>query len=852
MGKKLDTPYKLIHFVNHSHIDYTWWNSPEVCAERNEEILNLILENSASNPDFKFAYETTGALIPWLEKNPDKKDELSALLKEGRVDVGSLFVSINAEVCCEEVVARNLYFGKKWVEKNLGYSVRTSKEYDTVGHTLQTPQLTRSAGMDTVVISRGPRGGFIWVGPDGSEVLTFCVPYNWSFWRKLGVDFAQTEKNLPAELERALEGYPGPDLIIPDGDDMTLPNPGLTEIVQRWNKEYDEPKLVLATMEEAIDKIRSQNFQKRSGDMPNLWAVTHALQVATTHDMKMLQNILPITESICAILSIHKGKFEKKYPLKTLDECWKNAILVGDHNWGAKDKDSFGVEGDMHKKQLVADALKGCHKILDIAFTDLSFTLLKEEDPPGMPIIAFNTVAWQRTDSISAEIACGIPGLEGIEIVTHEDKTVPFDFEILEKHNDDTIYRLKAVFPGHDLPPLGYTTFYVKPLVEKTEMKEKTSEDARIIENGFYRVEVSEDGSHIKSLIDKELDVELAGKFKASAGPLEFDFGMFELFGIGLRLTTPDRSFFEDPESEGTGESVDITGEIWRAGDYSATTRVEVDGDFSKSLIIEGDFVESKRRQKITLYEGIKRVDLSVDLEWGGRPDTTVYLQMPNTLMDGERYIDVPFAVHHDGDELAEFWIDEAMPIKFKERGMQDWLCFEKDGSGVAVATRWPILDLTLVPSFPLMWTNNNSAFFFGDSYLQKGEHSYAFSLTSYKGAWQDNDIHLWGKQWAKPIMTMLGESAPEEKKRSYLSVDSSNIVITAFKKAHDEDALVVRLFEAAGKKTDAVLRTAFPITKAAATNIIETTSEDLAAEKRSVNLSFKPYEIKTVKLYIW
>lgn len=850
MTKKLDTTFRLIHFINHSHIDHTWWDAPEVCRERNEEIINRILETCKSDPDFRFSYETTAALMDYLEKNSDRISDIQSLLREGRLDIGGLFVSANSDACSEEAIVRNFYFGKGWLEKNLEYSPSIAKEYDTPGHTHQMPQLVKSAGMDILVISRGPQGGFRWVGPDGSEIFTFCVPYNWSYWRRLGVSFEQTEERLPAELTRASGRYKGTELIILDGDDMTLPNTQITEIVRQWNENYGHPKLALSTLDKAIEVIRKQKYPRRSGDMPNLWVVLCALQIDAAQTMKNLLGLLPAAEILYTLQCLHKKDF-KKYPSAKIDSCWKAALLMADHNWGAKDKDSHGSEGDEHKDNLGENALRNCQKLIEGAFTDLSYTLPRNENPEGMPVLVFNPLSWERDDIISVEISCNIPGLEMIEITDNENQSVPFAAEILEKHKDDTILRARADFLGRNLPSLGYSTYYVKPILESDKDETVSPTGDTIIENSYYRVEFSEDGSCIKSLYDKELELELAGRFQTSAGPLEFEFGMFELFGVGLRLSVPDRSFFENPENEGTGESVDLTGEIWRAADYPATITSEHRENLSQSLTAEGDFLGSRRRQKVVLYSDIKRIDLHLELDWQGKPDTVVYLQMPNALMHGQKYMGVPFAVHRDGDELTEFWIDEEMPIKFKVRGFQDWLCFEEEGRGLAVATRWPIVDFTMTPAFPLMWTNNNSGFFFGERYRQIGKHSFAFSITSYEGTWQENNIHRWGKQSINPPLTFLGESAPTLEKHSYVSVDAENIIVTALKKAQDNDAITIRLYESIGQKTTAQLRTSFSIRRAQTTDLIETQSRKLACGRNSVELMFRPFEIKTIKLYL-
>ncbi|RJP64103.1 MAG: hypothetical protein C4532_19990 [Candidatus Abyssobacteria bacterium SURF_17] len=850
MGKKLDTHYERIYFVNHSHIDHTWWNSPEVCRERNETIINRMLELCSANPEFKFSYETTASLMDYLEKHPERKMEIAQLLRERRLDIGGLFVSANADACSEEAIARNFYYGKRWLEETFGYSPAVAKELDAPGHPLQMPQLVKSAGMDTLMISRGPQGGFRWKGPDGSEVLVYCVPYNWSYWRKLGVSFEEAERNLPRELERAAGRHAGRCLIVPDGDDMTLPNDALPEIIKRWNEVYDRPSLLLSTYEDFIGAIRRRKFSVRSGDMPNVWVGIHCLQVVATRDMKTLQNLLPCTEMLYALLCVLENDFGK-YPAKDIDTCWRRVLLVGDHNWGGKDETRHGAEGDAHKERLARGSLRDCQGLIERGFVNLSKMLFTGKSVAGMPVIVFNPLSWERDEVVSLEIECGIPGLEGVEIVDHAQKPVPFAIDVVEKHPDDTIYRARADFLCQALPPVGYVAYYTKPMLEHRDSPLATEENSRLIENEFYRVEFSEDGGHLKSLYDKELGFELAGTFKVSLGPFEFDFGMFELFGIGLKLTVPDQGFFENPENEGTGESIQPTGEIWRACDSPAAVKVERRSGFRQALVAEGEFIGSRRRQEVVLYEGLKRVDLRVELDWRGKPDVAVYLQMPNSLMHGRKFIDTPFAVHREGNELADFWLDESLPVKFKVRGVQDWLCFENEKRGMAIATTWPIIDFTMVPAFPLMWTNNASGFFFGERYLQSGKHFFSFRLTSYDGTWLENNIHLWGKQLAKPPLTYLSEGIPSESRHSFASVDAANIVISAFKKAHGEDAIVVRLYEIGGKKTETLLRTSFPIKRARLTNIIETTSARLSSEPHSVKLSFRPFEVKTVKLYL-
>jgi len=147
MAKTIDSPFDSVYFINHSHIDHTWWDAPEKCRERNDEIITELLSIASVEPDFKFSYETTAGLMQYLQKYPERKDEIKGLLQQRRLDVGGLFVSANDDACSAEGLVRNFILGAGWLGKTFEYSPKVTKEFDTPGHPLQLPQLIRDAGM---------------------------------------------------------------------------------------------------------------------------------------------------------------------------------------------------------------------------------------------------------------------------------------------------------------------------------------------------------------------------------------------------------------------------------------------------------------------------------------------------------------------------------------------------------------------------------------------------------------------------------------------------------------------------------------------------------------------------------
>jgi alpha-mannosidase len=73
--------------------------------------------------------------------------------------------------------------------------------------------------------------------------------------------------------------------------------------------------------------------------------------------------------------------------------------------------------------------------------------------------------------------------------------------------------------------------------------------------------------------------------------------------------------------------------------------------------------------------------------------------------------------------------------------------------------------------------------------------------------------------------------------------------VLNAVKKAEDDNALILRFYEWAGKETDVVVHVPASARAASETDLMEHRVADLAVTVGSVTVHTKPYEIKTVKL---
>jgi alpha-mannosidase len=96
-------------------------------------------------------------------------------------------------------------------------------------------------------------------------------------------------------------------------------------------------------------------------------------------------------------------------------------------------------------------------------------------------------------------------------------------------------------------------------------------------------------------------------------------------------------------------------------------------------------------------------------------------------------------------------------------------------------------------------------------------------------------------------VATHTGEMAA---RHSFVSVEPSNVVMTAMKKAEDSNALVFHLYEWAGKSGEIVISVPPGATGATETNLMEKPEgSPLSVTGNKVTVPVHPYEIVAVRV---
>jgi alpha-mannosidase len=79
--------------------------------------------------------------------------------------------------------------------------------------------------------------------------------------------------------------------------------------------------------------------------------------------------------------------------------------------------------------------------------------------------------------------------------------------------------------------------------------------------------------------------------------------------------------------------------------------------------------------------------------------------------------------------------------------------------------------------------------------------------------------------------------------------VQPDNVVLTAVKKAEDDDSLVLRFYEWAGKEGDVKITLPPGAQSAADADLMERPILELPIQGGAVSVPTKPYEIKTLRI---
>ncbi len=847
-----------------THQDLGWIDEIEKCVVmRDTQWITPFMDRLSHDASFEMDIEQTSIIQEYITRHPERKQEISKRLHEGRMLIGATYTQPYEEMYYSESLARQFYLGKLWLKKEFdGYNATSYYNSDVPGRAMQMPQLMAKAGVNNMFISRHERGVFDWASPDGSRVTTYSPGHYIDFYNILGKSDEEAIKELASQALIWSEGYndvQGENAVMPavlNFEFIWAPEPveNLDPFTQLWNQleevenEQGEtlrvklPEIKFSTLDKFFTQIRksSKKLPTITGERPNVWIYIHGPSHHWALDHSRQADILlPAAEKFATADALLIGSYSK-YPVDLFNQAWESKIYP-DHGWGGKG----GVSTDHIFLTRYADAHAKAEKLMGNSLHSLAGKVNTSGDK-GIPVVVFNSLNWDRTSPVSVHMRFEDKTAKSLELFDRTGKEVPVQLENISRNKAGYLNAADLIFIASEVPSIGYDTYYIK-LTEDEGSEDESAKQKAVaaseFENDFYRAKLANGG--LSSLYDKELGIELIEKSFFKAGEI------FTMKSEGNGAGEFDA--VQMPEMEGFD----------RTGTYETLWKITADGPVFTSYRYRQPIRNAVAELEITFFHQVKKVDFDVKLmNWDGTMFREYRMALPLQIQDGEIAYEAPFGVVEVGKDEMPGAAGERYMVPCKDlhpRGIENWISASGDDFGLTLSSSVVAMDyidptdkgLTNTILQPILLASRRSCHGEGNDYHQTGNHSFSFSITSHKPGWK-NGVKQ-GREANEKLLAVLDPAkyagAELDESMSFLQLEGENVIVSAMKKAENTNGVVLRLYNLNEEETEVNLRFSEKFSQAWRTNLIEEKEEKLDVKDGVLRFTIGNQSIETLLL---
>ena len=831
-----------VHMTGNAHIDAAWlwpWTETVDVVKRT---FTTALQLMQEYPGYTYS-QSAAQYYEWMQdKYPSIFEQIQQRVKEGRWElVGGMWIEPDLNLPDGESTVRQILVAKNYFQKNFGVDVRVGWNPDSFGYNWQLPQIYKKSGIYYFVTQKMawnetnklPLKLFWWQSPDGSRVLTY-FPHDY---------VNQIEPvRMASDLATAIDLNPGQHAMMHlygIGDHGGGPTRDMLDSGLRWM----EPNKVYPHLEFGVSQTFFDNQAKLvdSSNAPvwnyeTLAAHNTALPPAAAGKISV-----PVWNDEL-YLEFHRGVYTTQamqkwnlrhgsqwllnaekysslawlgggnYPAEKLNAAWKLQLFNGFHDLAA----GSGIAVIYRDAQKQFNVI---HWTADDATRNAVADIDSHIDTgarAGVPIIVWNPMSWNRTDIVTVNVQMPQASPNGISVLDAEGGSVPM--QVLSRDAATHSYRL--LLQPKDVPSIGYTVLHAIPGSRKVATDLQTS--GTTMENSRLRVSIDPKNGCITSLYDKQ------SHFESIAGG-----------GCGNLLQA-----FVDKPKEYDAWNIDADF-VQHRTDLTMADSVQLveQGPVRSVVRITRHWDKSAFVQNIILYAGMNRVDVVNDVDWH---ETHILLKaaFPLAASGPKATFEIPYGTierpttRNNSVEDAKF---EVPAQRWADLGDgQHGFSFIND-SKYGYDVKGNVLRLSLLRS-PI-WPDPDA---------DRGPQHFRYSLYPHAGTWREANTVLHGFAFNYQLSAAQENAHTGElpATHSFVTVKPENLVLTAMKKSEDGNALILRYYEWAGKKTTAEITIPGGASTATATNLMEhTEGTPLSVSDSHLAVPVGPYSINTVRI---
>ncbi len=271
----------------------------------------------------------------------------------------------------------------------------------------------------------------------------------------------------------------------------------------------------------------------------------------------------------------------------------------------------------------------------------------------------------------------------------------------------------------------------------------------------------------------------------------------------------------------------------------AAEIHVGAEGPIFASITVRRKFGKSELSQEIVLRAGSRRLDFRTVVEWR-ESHKLLKVNFPVNVRSEDALHEIQFGhIRRPTHSSKQYDADKFEVCNYK------WTALAEENRGAAVLNdcKYGVnveknsINLTLLKSALAP-----------DMTADKGRQEFTYSFYFWEGPLASSRVVQESYDLNVPLSVEDGAAG----RRELFGTDSPSVIVETVKPAEDGSGdIVVRLYESARSSVDCEFRTSLPVKTAAETDMLEREKRKLKLSSGAVNLSFRPFEIKTLRLKV-
>jgi len=763
--------HRKLHMIGNAHIDPVWlWQWQEGFHEVRASFRSA-LDRMKEYDDFQFV-ASSAAFYEWIEQiDPAMFEEIRARVAEGRWQIiGGWWIEPDCNIPGGESFARQVLYGQRYFQQKFGVTAKIGFNPDSFGHHAMLPQILKKGGLDHYVFQRpGPQEKslpgrlFWWEADDGSRVLAFRIPFEYCTW---GKDIEKHVRRVAHEMKAPVDELLCFYGVGNHGGGPTIEN---IESLRRLNDDPTLPELTFSNPEAYFESVARKGWTLPivHDELQHHASGCYAAHGSVKRWNRQAEHLLLAAEKFSAVANRVAGL---PYPAD-LERAWKNVLFNQFHDIMAGTSLEAAYEDARNQ---YGEALAIADRALTHATQAIAWKVCIDPEPGMKPITVFNPNGWRSR--VNVEVEWGRLA-DDFTLLDEENHEVPA--QLVQSHALASRSRLSFMA---DLPPLGYRTYRLVPRPHGNGVAPMEASDT-VLESSRFRLEFDPTTGTIKSLRDKQHNTEV---FKGEAA----------------------RAVVIDDHSDTWSHNVFRYDQV--CGAFTPTSVKLVEHGPVKSVIrVTSAYNASTLVQDFTVYRALDQIDVHVTVDWREQ-FKALKLRFPINVHFHKVTSEIPYGhierFANGQEEPGQSWVD--VSGSSIDTGDLYGVSILNDGKysldvnirdiGLTVL-RSPIY-AHHIPSAPLPDGHY--------SFMDQGIQRFTYTIYPHEGGWEQARTVQRATELNQRPIAVIGtyHNGPLPQTDSYLHVDQDNIVISAIKKAEDNDDLIARCYETTKTATHATL----------------------------------------------